>query len=65
MKLAKAIEIETIHNDHNPNFSDAEREKAHQLGIEAMKRTQMLRDGYWYKKTEPLPGETERVNNEP
>jgi len=42
MKLAKAIEILTIHNDHNPNYTDAEREEAHQLGIEALK---LIQDG--------------------
>jgi len=38
MKIDKAIEIQVIHNDHNPNFTDAERREAHQLGIEALKR---------------------------
>jgi len=38
MTIQKAIEIQTIHNNHNPNFTDADREKAHQLGIEALKR---------------------------
>lgn len=58
MKLAKAIEIETIHNDHNPNITDAERREAHQLAIEAMKRVQLQRSpgGVF---TVPLPGETE------
>jgi len=37
MNLEKAIEILSIHNDHNPNFSDADRREAHQLGIEALK----------------------------
>lgn len=38
MDIRKAIEILTVHNDHNPNFTDAERREAHQLGIEALKR---------------------------
>jgi len=37
MKLEKVIEILSIHNDHNPDYTDAEREEAHQLGIEALK----------------------------
>jgi len=43
MKLSKAIEIQKVHNDHNPNFTDAEREEAHQLGIEAMQTILELR----------------------
>lgn len=38
MNIPRAIEIQTIHNDHNPNITDAEREEAHQLLIEAGKR---------------------------
>ncbi len=37
MKLERAIKILTIHNDHNPDFTDAERREAHQLSIEALK----------------------------
>jgi len=58
MKLDKAIEILTIHNDHNPNFTDAEREEAHQLGIEALTRLERLRDIYGGSANELLPGET-------
>ena len=59
MKIDKAIEILTIHNDHNPNITDAERREAHQLGIEALKRLKVIRTdprGLWVI---PLPGETE------
>lgn len=59
MKLDKAIEIQTIHNDHNPAFTDAEREEAHQLGIEALKRIQAGRTPVPAKYFQPLPGETE------
>ncbi len=59
MKLEKAIEIETIHNDHNPNFTDAERREAHQLGIEALKRLQELRIDNPETAWQLLPGETE------
>ncbi len=59
MKLSKAIEIQTIHNDHNPNFTDAEREEAHQVGIEAMKRIELLRDSLLELQVLLLPGETE------
>lgn len=59
MKLSKAIEIETIHNDHNPNYTDAEREEAHQLGIEALKREEARRNPTHYKIGYLLPGETE------
>ena len=54
MNIGKAIEIQTIHNDHNPNFTDAERREAHQLGIEALKRIQKNRQGTF---SIPLPGE--------
>ena len=59
MKIDKAIEILTIHNDHNPDFTDAERREAHQLGIEALKFTKRLRthdDDFVIIK---LPGETD------
>ena len=58
MTLTKAIEIETIHNDHNPNFTDAEREEAHQLGIEALIREEnnRINPGAYYDVL--LPSET-------
>jgi len=58
MTIDEAIEIETIHNDHNPNFTDAEREEAHQLGIEALKRLKGYQDHTISITLEPLPGET-------
>ncbi len=58
MRLEKAIEIETIHNDHNPNFTDAERNEAHQLGIEAMKCVDRLRSKSHNYRIPLLPGET-------
>lgn len=59
MKLEKAIAIETIHNDHNPYFTDAEREEAHQLLIEAGKRIIEVRPHSFELRLYPLPGETE------
>lgn len=59
MTLTKAIEINTIHNDHNPNYTDAERRQAHQLGIEALKRIKVNREVYYMDADMPLPGETE------
>ena len=58
MKLGKAIEILTIHNDHNPNFTDAERREAHQLGLEALKRITGDRGTSYQPVWYPLPGET-------
>lgn len=63
MTLDKAIEIQTIHNDHNPDFTDAEREEAHQLSIQAMKHTLFLRK---YPKANThllLPGETKEFKH--
>ena len=56
--INKAIEILTIHNDHNPNFTDAERQEAHQLGIEALKRCRTLAKNSTLWAAKPLPGET-------
>jgi len=59
MKLDKAIEILTIHNDHNSNFTDAEREEAHQLGIEALLFRQRWEQQEGEDDFTLLPGETE------
>ena len=59
MNIEKAIEIQTIHNDHNPDFTDAERREAHQLGIEALKRVRDMRISPYTTADEQLPGETE------
>lgn len=59
MTLKQAIEIETIHNDHNPNFTEAERRAAHQLGIEALKLIYELRHHHNVLPDYLLPGETE------
>ena len=59
MKLEKAIRIETIHNEHNPDFTDAEREQAHQLLIEAGKEVKKSREEDYIGDTGLLPGETE------
>ena len=58
MKIEKAIEILIVHNDHNPNFTNAERREAHQLGIEALKRIQERRALQTGGEAKPLPGET-------
>ena len=57
MTLDKAIAIQTIHNDHNPNFTDAERRQAHQLVLEASKRFKELREVIRVPYTALLPGE--------
>ncbi len=59
MTIDEAIRILTIHNDHNPNITDAERNEAHQLGIEALKRIKETRTDYGVVLDMPLPGETE------
>ena len=59
--INEAIEILTIHNDHNPNFTDADREEAHQLGIEALKHFQYYRDNNIISFVKRLPGEQESV----
>lgn len=59
MNLPEAIEILTIHNDHNPNYTDKDREEAHQLGIEALKRLKDNRESYYGVNLNQLPGETE------
>lgn len=61
MTLEKAIEIQTIHNDHNPNYTDKEREEAHQLGIEALKRIVYLRLDMDTPHWMTLPGEIKEV----
>ena len=59
MKLKKAIEIQTIHNDHNPKYTDAERQEAHKLGIEALKDLAKYRKEHTAGSIPLLPGETE------
>ena len=59
MRLDEAITISTIHNDHNPNYTDAQREAAHQLGIEAMKRERQWRLSPRCTSYDLLLGETE------
>ena len=59
MKIEKAIEILTVHNDHNPNFTDADREEAHQLGIEALERIALQHLVPLSMTDRPLPSETE------
>ena len=44
MRIPEAIKINTINNDHNPDYTDADREQAHQLGVEALARLTQLRD---------------------
>ena len=58
MKLGKAIEILIIHNDHNPNYADADRRDAYQMGIDALKRVQDMRLSPCTTADEILPGET-------
>lgn len=57
MQLDKAIEILTIHNDHNPNFTDEQRREAHHLGIEALIHLKKQRRFNLAFKYELLPGE--------
>ncbi|MBA7524068.1 hypothetical protein ES705_16205 [subsurface metagenome] len=63
MTLDKAIAIQTIHNDHNPNFTDAERREAHQLTLEASKRFRKLREVIRIPYTDLLPGEDPIFDN--
>lgn len=58
LPISKAIEILTIHNDHNPNFTDKEREEAHQLGIAALNRLEENRRYHTIGSAILLPGET-------
>ncbi len=58
MRIGVAIRILTIHNDHNPDFTDAEREEAHQLGIEALKRHRVRYVLTYSGLLLLLPGET-------
>lgn len=58
MKIDKAIEILVIHNDHNPDFTDAERQEAHQLGIEALKAVKDSRSLWGNRGISELPDET-------
>ncbi len=57
MTIDEAIEIQTIHNDHNPDFTDAQRREAHQLGIEALKRIKQSRESLPTVTLPLLPGE--------
>lgn len=54
MLLEKAIEILSINNDHNPNFTDTEKREAHQLSIEALQRILELRRAMIMSATFPL-----------
>lgn len=58
MTLNKAIEILIINNDHNPNFTDADRHNAHDLALEATKQLQAIRKAHPEFQTFLLPGET-------
>ena len=58
MNLDQAIRILTIHNDHNPDFTDTQRQEAHQLGIEALKIVKKARDSEWMITSKILPSET-------
>ena len=60
MILEEAITINIIQNDHNPNYTDAQRQQAHNLGIEALKRLQDMRISPCTTADEILPGETEK-----
>ncbi len=59
MKTERAIKILSIHNDHNPNFTDAERQEAHQLSIEALKQIRQIRVYAKELFLPLLPGETD------
>ena len=58
MKIKEAIEILTINNYHNPNFTDYQRREAHQLGIEALKMWKEHRGTGSLTDSLLLPGET-------
>lgn len=59
MTLERAIKINTINNDHNPDYTDAERRQAHQLGIEALEAMRNARSLVSRKAYRLLPSETE------
>lgn len=59
MRLEDAIRVGIIQNDHNPDYTDAQRQQAHNLGIEALKRVQDMRISPCTTADELLPGETE------
>ena len=59
MTLNEAIKIETINNDHNPDYTDEQRRQARQLGIEALKCIKEYRTGRYETINSPLSGETE------
>jgi len=59
MTLDEAIKILEINNDRTPTFTDAQRQQAHQLGIEAIKRLQDNRRDPEFDHWIPLPGETQ------
>ena len=56
--IDEAIKILTINNEHNPDYTDADREAAHQLGIEALKRIKDYRERSSLFATPLLSGET-------
>jgi len=58
MTRDEAIKILTIHNDHNPDFTDAQRREAHQLGIEALVFIEQHRSVLHTIYSTLLPGET-------
>lgn len=58
MKLAKAIEILTIHNDHNPDYTDLDRRDAHNLALEALKAIAAWRKDWIGNRFHFLPGES-------
>ncbi len=55
--LSRAIEVQTINNEHNPTITDEERRQAVMLGVKAMVRMQECRAGHIALTTLLLPGE--------
>ena len=58
MTIEEAITIETIHNDHNPTITDAQRHQAHNLSVEALRFRLRWEQQEGEKDFPLLPGET-------
>lgn len=59
MTIDEAIEIKSREGEEFLHTDPDKIDEADRLSIEALKRVKSLREGYWYKKTMLLPGETE------
>jgi len=58
MTLDEATIIQTIYNDHDPNFTVSDRQKAHELALACMRAFLFARSGGSWDPHALLPGET-------